>query len=717
MRVGPGEYGLHVKRDGLEFDTDKPIVMKRGDDVTLKIEWLKDGKLQVVQGGNVIGAKELPKVAIAVAPPVVPGKYALRFDGETSVVEIPSLNVAELKEWCIEAKMTDELNASATVASEGWALCLVRVTPPFWRIQTDSMLVGAGRANVTHVAAVRKGDDLKLFLNGKLLSGKPVALVGKLPPSPEPFRLGAAFAGKGLSSFFKGTMSEVRISNVACYHKDFTPAKRFEPDADTLALYHFDEGSGDVLKDSSGNGHHGKIVGAKWVKADGTAIAPAPPPFVPLTFGEKEAKKQQEDWAAKLKAPVEATNKIGMKLRLIPPGDGVAKPFYLGKYEVTQGEWQEVMGYNPSGFGPTNPKVKGMDTSKFPVETVSWYDSVEFCNKLSEREGLKLYYELTVTKRGGKDGKQIDEAEVKILGGSGYHLPTEAEWEHGCRAGTKTAYHFGDREDDLPDYAWFDNNSEGRTHAVGEKKPNAFGLFDMHGNVWEWTENSFSVGDTRRVLRGGAFCHPASSARSAVRAVDAPANRGDGLGFRPARTADGSASAAIPPLDPAWVPLFNGKDLTGWAPEAGKPNNNWKVVDGAITCTGPESYLYSAKEDYADFHLRVEAKVNAGGNSGVFFGAANPRTNGWGYEAQIDSTVDKQKTGSLYGLVAVEQQLVPPDQWFVMEIIAKGPKIEIRDLRRSERDELARGDRRRHPAPHPGRGPARPINRRRAGTP
>ena len=134
---------------------------------------------------------------------------------------------------------------------------------------------------------------------------------------------------------------------------------------------------------------------------------------------EKEAKKQQEEWAAKLKLPVEATNKIGMKMILIPPaGAALPKAYYLGKYEVTQGEWEKVMGYNPSGFGPKNAKVAGMDTSKFPVEMVSWFDSVEFCNKLSEREGLKPYYDLKVTKRGGKDGKQIEEAEVKILGGA-----------------------------------------------------------------------------------------------------------------------------------------------------------------------------------------------------------------------------------------------------------------------------------------------------------
>jgi len=128
-------------------------------------------------------------------------------------------------------------------------------------------------------------------------------------------------------------------------------------------------------------------------------------------------------------------------------------------------------------------EVGGLDTSKFPVEQVSWFDSVEYCNKLSDREGLKPYYGLTVTMRGGKEGKQIDDAEVKILGGSGYHIPTDAEWEHGCRAGTRTKYHSGDKDEDLLKYAWFDKNSDGRTHTVGEKKPNGFGLYDTLGNV------------------------------------------------------------------------------------------------------------------------------------------------------------------------------------------------------------------------------------------
>jgi formylglycine-generating enzyme required for sulfatase activity len=126
----------------------------------------------------------------------------------------------------------------------------------------------------------------------------------------------------------------------------------------------------------------------------------------------------------------------------------ISKPFYLGKYEVTQDQWEAVMGANPSYFkGPENP-----------VEDVSWDDCQKFLKKLNER--------------------------LPGTGGT-VRLPTEAEWEYACRAGTTTKYSFGDTRSDLGEYAWYGGNSHNKNHPVGEKKPNAWGLYDIHGNVCE----------------------------------------------------------------------------------------------------------------------------------------------------------------------------------------------------------------------------------------
>jgi formylglycine-generating enzyme required for sulfatase activity len=245
-------------------------------------------------------------------------------------------------------------------------------------------------------------------------------------------------------------------------------------------------------------------------------------------------------------------NSVGMKLVLIPAGAflmgspdsdqdaqddekpqhrvRITRPFYLGVNPVTQGQYRAVTGANPSHF-------KGSDD--LPVECVSWKDAIAFCNKLSERDGLKPYYQ----SGGGAP-----------LGGEGYRLPTEAEWEYACRAGSTTRFSFGDDEASFGEYAWFSGNSDSKTHPVGQKRPNAFGLYDMHGNVgewcWDWREFRYygqspvddPVGPSQaalRVFRGGRWDDDPQASRSAYRDGFTPDYRDYGAGFRLARVQSG----------------------------------------------------------------------------------------------------------------------------------------------------------------------------------
>jgi sulfatase modifying factor 1 len=196
--------------------------------------------------------------------------------------------------------------------------------------------------------------------------------------------------------------------------------------------------------------------------------------------------------------------------------------FWMGKYEVTQAQWRKIMGNNPSNFqGDTRP-----------VERVSWNDVQTFLQ--------------TLNKKSGKNPP------LPLPGGE-FRLPTEAEWEYAARAGTQTAYSFGNDANQLGDYAWYGANSGNRTHPVGQLKPNGFGLYDMHGNVSEWCQDWYdsylkeSVSNPQgpdsgssRVIRGGSWSRGAGSCRSAVRSYDAPDDRfdslGRGVGFRLLRT-------------------------------------------------------------------------------------------------------------------------------------------------------------------------------------
>lgn len=198
--------------------------------------------------------------------------------------------------------------------------------------------------------------------------------------------------------------------------------------------------------------------------------------------------------------------------------------FYLGIHEVTEGQYRTVMGKAPSHF----------EGSDLPAEHVSWLEAVEFCNKLSQREARRPYYRI--------QGKL-----VTFGSGNGYRLPTEAEWEYACRAGARTIYPFGDDPGELGEYTWYESNSFGTRHPVGQKWPNVWGLRDMLGNVLEWCadlydENNFAFPQannnqtaalaSRRVFRGGGYENPPYYCRSACRRGTTPDYRSSDVGFR-----------------------------------------------------------------------------------------------------------------------------------------------------------------------------------------
>ncbi|MDA0833293.1 MAG: SUMF1/EgtB/PvdO family nonheme iron enzyme [Planctomycetota bacterium] len=263
--------------------------------------------------------------------------------------------------------------------------------------------------------------------------------------------------------------------------------------------------------------------------------ADAPKPAI-APFDAQQAKTHQEEWAKYLGVPIEYTNSIGMKFILVPPGEFMmgssaeqieeaislggnddvkqriqsegprhrvvlTKPHYFSAYEVTQSQYKRVTGENPSYFSETGMGRKNVidqiDTENYPVESISTDDAVRFCLSLSSTEHLQPCYI-----------RKIDD--ISLLSGNGYRLPSEAEWEFACRAGTTSKYWIGDSDLDLKQAGWSKENAKVRTHAVGELQENPFGLFDIHGNVSELVQDSWDA-DCYQMRRESNSIDPQSS--------------------------------------------------------------------------------------------------------------------------------------------------------------------------------------------------------------
>jgi len=517
-----------------------------------------------------------------------PGRESLIFDGATDFLQIPHSDSLDLSTemtvaawiWPGEGNRPD---AGTMVAKYQWVdgrmlwgaryrrggegVTATIYNPADWVVAETP----ARPRTWSHFAFVFRPNLMRLYVNGRLDAEKKTP-VSRIPSNRDvPVTIGWGLGGRG-RNYFRGAMDDIRL-----YDRALT-------DAEIQA----------VIK--------GKSLAPKYYLANDFEV--------PKATRDKYGNPIRKGTDQATGLPLEIRHKkTGMHLVFIPAGEfmmgsekgrhryttivrpvhkvRLTRPFYLGKYEVTQAEWVSVMDANPSHFrGDQNP-----------VEQVSWSDCQDFVKKLSL-------------------------APARRNAGATFSLPTEAQWEYACRSGTTTAFHFGEDPDHrrLGNCAWHHGNSGGRSHTVGQKEPNPWGLYDITGNVWEWCSDWYGsytkeavtdpTGPTeptdldrggRRVARGGAWNGPGMRGRSADRSNYWSGEGHKGLGCRVALAIPDDVGQG-PPI-PDGLVLYYPFDRAGERAEdkSGKGNHGtlhgvkW-TVDGKIG----GAYEFDGRDDYIE---------------------------------------------------------------------------------------------------------------------
>ncbi len=530
-----GEKKLIVTRGDLTFPTES-FEIKKGKETRVKVELIGE-KLVVNSGGKVIAEQPIRQKTLTTSttkeinrqgtsPPTTSvsamassgapaeSKFALQFDG-TGLVEVddfpmlPSV-VCTLELWLTPDAFPDDHYTILYLGDDERALSFTSYKKyRFYSYHNEAVMNDDVKLmQRVHLAGVNDGTERRLYLNGRLVGKKDEP--GTMHPTPKSTKKAL------IGTKFRGTVDGVRISSSVRYAREFVPESDWKVDETTEALYLFNEGQGDVLKDLSRHARPGRIKGAKWVRLEGRQPgnsnlqdgAQAPKPAV-APFDAAQARKYQEAWATYLNVPVEFTNSIGMKFRLIPPGEftmgstqaeidliklqdidkgiqaiqrqllsnaipshrvSITRPFYIQTHEVSNGVYQRLLGALPEMNDPQKPETAVLANVKLT-------DATRFCDALSRLEGKIPAFRME------------GEIPQRILDADGYRLPTEAEWEYVCRAGTTALWNFGDDRQIVsdPEIIRETQTSHRGTAAV----PNPFGLFDLYGGSSEWCFDRF----------------------------------------------------------------------------------------------------------------------------------------------------------------------------------------------------------------------------------